>query len=245
MHLASLIGRNSRSRRWRRRLALGVATIAIVSLNTAAGYSRQPQRLVFDDEFNGTTLDATKWAPNWFGDGSVQNNTVMESSNVSVSGGYLHLQLTSTSGALVSTDPIGGADPGYQFTYGTVETRAYLPGTRSVSNWPAIWTVGQVWPTDGEMDIVEGLDGQACFHFHDSSGGPGKCVSGNYSGWHTFDATWSPGVVTYSYDGVEVGSISRGITNQPMFIVLENSNPYNGAAPIPSTMLVDYVRVYQ
>ena len=51
----------------------------------------------------------------------------MDSSNVSVSGGYLNLALTSSgTGGLVSTNPSGGASPGFQFTYGYAEARIYL-----------------------------------------------------------------------------------------------------------------------
>jgi len=198
----------------------------------------------FDDEFNSTALNSGVWSPFWFANGDVSNGTVMKSSNVSVSGGNLSLALTSSSGALVSTDPYDGVPghTGYQFTYGYLEVRADLPtsGT-SVANWPAIWATGQDWPTDGELDVMEGLGGQACFHFHDASGAPGNCVSGNMTGWHTFGASWAPGVVTYYYDGVDVGSISSGITSQPLFVVLENSGY---GTVVPSTMDIDYVRVW-
>ena len=49
---------------------------------------------------------------------------------------------------------------------------------------------------------MEGLSGQACWHFHDPQGGPGGCSTATYTGgWHTFGADWEPGSVTYYYDG--------------------------------------------
>jgi carbohydrate binding protein with CBM4/9 domain/glycosyl hydrolase family 16 len=204
--------------------------------------------LIFDDEFTESALDTTRWAPYWFSDGDSSNGTPMESTNVAVSGGYLDLTLTSSgTGGLVSTNPSGGASPGFQFTYGFMEARIDLPGSGTeIANWPAWWADGQDWPTDGEIDVVEGLGGTAAYHFHDPSGGPGASVSGNYTGWHTFGANWQPGSVTYYYDGKAVGSITSGITSAPMYLLLENSGgAYSGPSVRPATMQVDYVRVWQ
>jgi hypothetical protein len=206
--------------------------------------------LAFDDEFNGNSLNADlktpAWAPYWFANGDSSNGTTMASSNVSVSGGYLHLAMASNgTGALVSTNPDAGG--GFQFSYGYAEARIYLPGSGdSIDDWPAWWTDGQSWPADGEMDILEGMGGQACWHFHSDAGGPGSCAAGDYTGWHTYGADWEPGKVTYYYDGVDVGTIATGITSSPMYLLLENSDgQYSGPLVKPTDMLVDYVRVWQ
>ena len=70
------------------------------------------------------------------------------------------------------------------------------------------------------------------------------CPSGIYTGgWHTFAANWEPGIVTYYYDGVDIGSVTSGITSAPMFLVLDYAagNPIH----VPDTMKVDYLRVWQ
>src|SRR5579871_712054 len=127
-----------------------------------------PWRLIFDDEFSGDTLDTTKWTPFWFADGATSNGTAMDAANVSVAGGTLRLDLTPTSGGLVSSNGK------FSFTFGYVEARIDLPGSAgSLSNWPAFWTDGQNWPQDGEIDVMEGLGGAACWHFHSSTGSPG------------------------------------------------------------------------
>jgi beta-glucanase (GH16 family) len=177
------------------------------------------------------------------------------SSNVSVSNGNLNLLLTSNSGGLVSTDPDDGqpGHAGFQFAYGFAEARIYLPAYgNQIANWPAWWTDSQNWPVTGEMDMMEGLSGSACYHFHygtspSDNNGPGGCASGDYSGWHTYGAEWSPGSVTYYYDGKEVGQLTTGITSAPMYLVLENSSSgsYGGSVVTPSTMEVDYTRVWQ
>jgi hypothetical protein len=57
-------------------------------------------KLVFDEEFNGTALDLTKWNPSWFGSTSTQvtqpvnpgsETAAYSPAQVTVSGGYLNL----------------------------------------------------------------------------------------------------------------------------------------------------------
>ena len=204
------------------------------------GGSAGPWHLVFDDEFNGSSLDSSRWTPYWFSEGSTSNQTTMVSSNVAVSGGALQLSLRGPTGGLVSSNGK------FSFIYGYVEARIDLPGTGSIGNWPAFWTDGQNWPVDGEMDVMEGLGGAACWHFHDSSGGPGGCAAGSFTGWHTYGADWEPGRVSYYYDGQLVGQISSGITAEPMYLILENSGgAWGGSRLDPATLQVDYVRVWQ
>ncbi|MBK7579301.1 MAG: family 16 glycosylhydrolase [Myxococcales bacterium] len=48
------------------------------------------------------------------------------------------------------------SDGRYNFTYGFVEARMWLPpGTGTPENWAAFWVNGKVWPEDGEIDIME------------------------------------------------------------------------------------------
>jgi beta-glucanase (GH16 family) len=212
--------------------------------------------LIFSDEFDGTSLDTTKWTPGWFGTGvtgPVNSGELAcySSAHVTEPGdGSLHLLLDQTAsnckisaqytGALVSSDGL------FQYAYGYVEFRVYLPpaGSSQVANWPATWSDGQSWPADGENDTMEGLGGPACYHFHSSSGGPGGCAGGDYSGWHTFASYWQPGLVTYYYDGVEVGSITSGITSAQQYLILDYTLESSSPKSAPATMLVDYVRVW-
>ena len=71
-------------------------------------------------------------------------------------------------------------------------------------------------------------------------------MSGDFTGWHTYAADWQPGVVTYYYDGTEVGQITTGITSSPMYLILNDAvGGAGGQVVTPSTMQVDYVRVWQ
>ena len=214
---------------------------------------------VFDDEFNGTSLDTGTWTPNWLGCPSCTTVPVTGSeseayapSQVSVGGGSLHLRAVSGPTTVDGTtypyrSGMVQSDGKAQFTFGAFEARIYLPPSGSgIANWPAFWADGQNWPITGEMDVMEGLGGNACFHFHSLTGGPGGCASGDFSGWHTYGADWEPGSVTFYYDGREVGRIVSGITSSPMYLILDYAvGGSGGRTVVPAEMQVDYVRVWQ
>jgi beta-glucanase (GH16 family) len=217
---------------------------------------------LFRDDFNGSTLDTSKWRPNWL---AGSDDTVTKPVNsaelscydpaqVSVSGGYLHLNAVDrpcrasngvtypyASGLVESADH-------FTFTYGRVEARIFIPANSgAAANWPAFWANGTgTWPVTGELDVMEGLEGHACWHFHSTAGGPGGCAPWpNPTGWHTFAAEWAPGSVTYFYDGQQIGRVASGITGSPMYLVLNLGVSTSISPPVrlPSEMLVDWVRV--
>jgi len=215
--------------------------------------------LTFDDEFNGNSVNTEHWGTNWLGaPGEITKpinsaeQAAYDPAEVSVSDGNLHLHTDNRSVKVggKNYNMVAGvvqSDGHFEQTYGYFEARIYLDGSGgNIYNWPAFWLDGQNWPNDGECDIVEGLSGQASWHFHSASGAPGGTASGDYTGWHTYGALWEPGSVTYYYDGVEVGNITSGITSSPMFMILNDgvSSRIGGPTHVPSDMMVDWVHVY-
>jgi beta-glucanase (GH16 family) len=222
---------------------------------------------VFDDEFNGTGLDSTAWTSGWWGDGGITGPSnpadeleCYDPTQIVEGAGELDLNLT----AAPETCPTGGGNVDepytsamvttngkFSFTFGYVEARVWLPGSNgTIDDWPAIWADAQdnVEPQNGELDIMEGLGGAACWHFHDSQGAPGGCASGDFTGgWHTFGADWEPGIVTWYYDGVAVGSVTSGVTSQPLYLLMNLAvdHTYGGPVAAPATLRVDYIRVWQ
>jgi beta-glucanase (GH16 family) len=219
-------------------------------------------KLVLDSEFNGPALNTSIWRPGWTSTGVSKpaNNNELDCyspHNVYFPGdGTLHLDVTATpstcggvtrpyTGAMINTNPARGRG-GYQYTYGVLEAKVYLPGSGSLlADWPGVWADGQNWPYDGEDDLMEGIYGMACWSFHNVAGMDHMCYRTVTPGWHTFASDWQPGSITYYYDGVDVGSDTSGITSSPMYIILDNTVHANSPVTGPDSMQVQYVRVWQ
>jgi beta-glucanase (GH16 family) len=209
------------------------------------------------DEFNGSALNPAVWSTGWFGSGITQpvNSAELQCydpAQVVVGGGVLALSAVArqeTCGGKTRAYASGmvSSNAKYEFRYGFAESRIWLPGSTQLTDWPAFWADGHNWPVDGEIDVMEGLGGSACWHFHYPGGGPGGCAPGNFAGgWHTYGADWEPGAITFYYDGAVVGRQTAGVTAAPMYLMLNLAlDPsIGGPNQTPAAMRVDYVRVW-
>ena len=219
--------------------------------------------LVFEDQFDGSSLDPAKWTPNWLGPTrgavtdpvSTQEIACYSPSRARVTGGSLHLvavarPCTSVSGKHYAySSGIVQSHDQFQFTYGLMEARIWLPPNGGqVQNWPAFWADGTgAWPSTGEIDVMEGLESQLCWHFHYTGGAAGSCFAPSASGWHVYAADWEPGGITFYFDGKLVGSTTEGITSSPMYLVVDLGLSSTASPPVvaPSRLKVDYVHVWQ
>lgn len=202
----------------------------------------------FEDNFNGTALDTSRWAPSWF-QGSTQNDVATSAANVSVSGGLLRLTLaSSTSGASINTAPNDVSPNPFTFSYGYAEARIYFPGDgTTIYNWPAWWTTGLAWPGNGENDIAEGL-GTMTVNYHSSAGASNQgTVPGIWSNaFHTYGLHRQPGWCDVYYDGVWVKGYATNDGGAPHCLILNIGRAWGANQRYGSDyqMLVDYVRVW-
>ena len=125
---------------------------------------------VWRDEFNGNSLDDTKWdyyTGGWKDENQqVQNCYKRESENVNVSGGSLNLiGLYKPGATCTGNTKTGDFTSGFvqtkgkaNFKYGYIEARIKMP--KNKSTWPGFWMSPSDkkygdWPNSGEIDIVE------------------------------------------------------------------------------------------
>ncbi|HEV2885798.1 MAG TPA: glycoside hydrolase family 16 protein [Jatrophihabitans sp.] len=169
--------RRAQSRRW-----LVVALIALLVAGTvaAAAVFRQESKpdwqLAWSDDFNGTSLDRSKWTAenhSTFGDGNKELACLMSrSENVEISGGMLTLRAARENPPVICGDYDPRFPKGRSYTsamlstegkaswhQGRFEMRAKLPlvAGRSKGLWPAFWMRPANGSGDGELDIMEAI----------------------------------------------------------------------------------------
>lgn len=218
--------------------------------------------LIFDDEFDGTSVDLTKWRPNWLGSSDTAitkpinslETSCYDPKQVSVGNGELDLVAILQSCVVNNTtykyrSGMVESNGRFNFTYGYMEARIWTPAGAGV--WPAFWSDGQNWPYDGEIDVLEayGTD-TSTYHYHyagcggDCNPGGSIVVNGATSGWHTYAADWEQGIITWYYDGQLVWQYATSITSSPQYLIL-NLGLNSSQSAVPATLKVDYVRVWK
>lgn len=162
----------------------------------------------------------------------------------------------------------------FQQQYGRFEARIKLPGGGQ-GLWPAFWMLGNDidhagWPACGEIDIMEEVGFEPSI-VHGSLHGPGYSganpLTGTFSlspgqsfsaDFHVFAVEWEPAAIRFYVDNVLYETQTpHSIPNKhwafdhPFFLLLNLAvgggwpGSPDAATVLPSSMLVDYVRVYQ
>ncbi len=163
----------------------------------------------WQDNFDGTTVDGTKWTFETGGSGWGNNELqyYTAGNNSKVQGGNLIIEARkeTNSGMQYTSSRMITKGKG-DFLYGRMEVRAKLPKGRGT--WPAIWmlpsdnTYGN-WPSSGEIDIMEhvGYDpGKVHFSVHTSAynhtrntqKSANKMVPTATDGFHVYRVDWTP-----------------------------------------------------
>ncbi|MBI1368446.1 MAG: family 16 glycosylhydrolase [Planctomycetes bacterium] len=240
--------------------------ICVIVVTAAAQAQELPGwKLTFDDEFNGDTLDVTKWTPAdpW---GRERNNELQAyvPEAITLKDGVLHIR--ADRGAAKYAGRMRQYTSGMMTTamkfaqrYGRFEFRFRAPAGRGF--WPAIWMLPNPpsWPP--EIDVMELIGHEPdkvhmTHHWHDAEhrlrSDTAEWTGPDFSAdFHTIAVEWTPTYIAWFIDGVERQRSTRSIPDTPMFILLNLAvggdwpGPPDANTKFPSDFQIDYVRVYE
>jgi beta-glucanase (GH16 family) len=163
--------------RW---LVVAAVALLVAVTGTALTVSREETKpgwqLAWSDDFDGTTLDRSKWTPennSTFGDGNKELACLLSRpANVEVAGGLLTLRAIREKTPRICGDNDPRFPNGRPYTsamlstqgkaswhQGRFEIRAKLPlaAGKSKGLWPAFWMRPADGSGDGELDIMEAI----------------------------------------------------------------------------------------
>jgi beta-glucanase (GH16 family) len=214
-------------------------------------------QLKWNDEFNGTSIDTSKWnevGPWGHPVASDMSNFSYSPSNDSEANGVATITAKESGGNW--TGGILSTDQSKTFQYGFFEARIQLPA--GAGFWPALWlSHTNAEQTLGELDMMEFVGGDVTRIYqtmHTDSGSWQQAVPTNTnwtSGYHLLQMWWQPGRVTFYIDNVQTGSFTTNVPADQMYLMLNfdvggswPGNP-NSSTPTTAHYNIDYVRVYQ
>lgn len=225
--------------------------------------------LGFHDEFNGTSLDVSRWRPNRQGATSIDppfnkdsEAAAFSPQNVTVSDGALRLSVSKqsrevqgrwypmTSGTISSQGNYTLRDGDY------VEARVKIPQGDGL--WPAFWAVTETsWPPEIDgfefFDTSKQIRPRFNYHFPDGAqSGPSKYghKGTDYrNSWHTYGWLREQGRLIPYVDGISYPDAGAfGADDRQYFIIL-NLSVFKGHHPRVdgdhAQMAVDWVRAWR
>lgn len=216
-------------------------------------------QLVWNDEFNGTVVDGSKWErPNW-----ARRDHFWRRDSAFLNGNGQMVLRTEKIGDKYYSPCIRTIDR-YEKKFGYFETRAKLP--KQQGHWTAFWLyhpdvniVGNDGRDGTEIDIFEfpARDGRVHHALHwDGYGSahknvgidsyPANILDGEY---HVFSLWWREDLYIFYVDGKEVWRTSAGgVCQRPLYLKWSTEiGDWAGditKATLPDDTLIDYVRVF-
>jgi len=247
--------------------------VAILGVTSASAPEPSPARsgppsdgyeLVWSDEFDGESLDMTKWEYRGLGR---RREAVNVTDTVRLDGQGNLVLTTRRVGDEIHTAMIGTQGK-YETTFGYFECRVKLQRTHG--NWSAFWLqsptygakIGDLTAAGAEIDIYECFesrngwvahnvhwDGYQEHHKHAGSGR--KKVEGLLDGYHTFGLEWTPDEYVFYIDGEVTWRTSEGVSRADEYIILSLEVGRKQAAIVredpdfEDSVWFDYVRVFK
>ena len=202
----------------------------------------------WNDDFEGTAIDTSKWtfetgATGW-GNNEWEYYTA-RTENAYVQDGILHIRANKESyeGASYTSARLITKSK-FSFTYGTIEARIALPLGKGI--WPAFWMLGEniddvSWPACGEIDIIEAVneenivygtnhwayEGQHAEYGNNTSDYYGTSIALDITQFHTYRLTWDEKAIAmyvddFKYHEISIENSAGGTDafHKPFFLLL-------------------------
>lgn len=235
--------------------------LAVLALSTIHIFAQVPEgyKLAFSDEFNSSTLDATRW--------TYRTDTKLESvqspANVSVRDGDLVIALRKqeagdkhyTGGGIISRQT---------FHYGYYEARLKIVAG---SGWHSSFWMQRYNGVDTrgnkatlEMDVIENTSDNLMAYSttthrwvppHIARGHKVVATPDLSRGYHTFGCEYVPNVVRYYFDGrlvqtVDWTGLPQGVVNIWLTSIAQAMGAHHNVddSTLPGAVYVDWVRFY-
>ena len=230
--------------------------------------------LVFEDDFDGDTLDLSKWEYRSSGPRRCGFNSPAQ---VRVENGHLILRQEYRDGEYGPGWYAGMIRAKQRFLRGYFEIRCICSEALPGGFWSAFWIqannpytpeISRGGPGGAEIDVIEafrGRDGtpgvEINIHVTGKQGSaarPGEtdhlCVGqfpipDCYTAFHTYGCEWTEEEYRFYIDGRFVGATNWGDgvsqVDEEVIVSLELPAEFNYAKDITSEFVVDYVRIYQ
>jgi beta-glucanase (GH16 family) len=233
---------------------------------------------IFEDDFS---TDLSKW--NTWNGGAYNNELQMyQAANMQISNGNLVISAVKET-VTGPTTPSDATPKTFNYTSGRIESKANFsassanPKIRIAARiklpsgygmWPAFWSYGDPWPTQGEIDILEAR-GQEEFKYQ-TNYFYGKTVNRNLvrgaegfvttdvslqSCYHLYEMIWSQNSLQFYFDGQLIKTNSGGYvpslfgkTERITLNLAVGGNFFSNFNPSliqTGTMYVDWVKVFR
>jgi len=238
-------------------LATGSHTITAAVLKTdgqtqvvSGTFTVAGSTLRFSDEFDGSSLDTTKWNP-WYGPGH-GGHGLRRPSALSVSGGSLVITAKMVNGKIES----GGMSQKQNYRYGRYELRARteVDPTGTMSGIVLTWPQYQWSPEYTENDIYETGPGvntrwpfRTFIHYGNTTSSQKAFVhQADASQWHTMAMDWRASSLKIYRDGVLVFTVNDtyAIPDVLHHLTVQLDARATRTLTTPVRMYVDYLRIY-
>lgn len=239
---------------------------------TAAGWTK-----TFEDNFD---TDLSKWNI-WYGGAYNNELQLYQPQNMTVAGSTLSIAARQQT-VVGPTLPEDTTPRTFNFTSGRIECKTNVsannttPKVRMIARiklpagngmWPAFWSYGNNWPTNGEIDILEAKGNEPFTYSTNYFYGrrAGVPLGGNFTSvitsnvsltdcYHVYEVIWQKASLTFLLDGQVVDTKTGGYVSnlfgkvERVTLNLAVGGNYVGNPPassiVPGTMLVDYVKVF-